>query len=52
MDDVVATRCILSVSGDSPLLEYSGRHKIYAPIIARKVGDSMILTLSMKKTGT
>ena len=51
VDDVVATRCILSVSGDSPLLEYSGRHKIYAPIIARKVGDSMILTLSMKKTG-
>lgn len=51
VDDVVATRCVVSVSGDSPLLEYSGRHKIYAPIIARKTGDSMILILSMKKTG-
>ena len=51
VDDVVSTRCVLSVSGDSPLLEYSGRHKIYAPIIARKTGDSMILILSMKKTG-
>ena len=51
VDDVVSTWCVVSVSGDSPLLDYSGRHKIYAPIIARKVGDSMTLILSMKKTG-
>ncbi len=51
VDDVVATQCVVSISGDSPLLEYSGRHGIYAPIIARKVGDSMFLILSMKKTG-
>ena len=49
LDDVIASRCIISISGDSPLLEYSGKHEIYAPIIVRKIGDSMILILSMKK---
>ena len=51
VDDVAAVRCIISISGNSPLLDYSGRHEIYAPVIVRKVGDSMTLTLSMKKIG-
>lgn len=49
IDDVISSRLIISISGDSPLLEYSGRHEIYAPIIAHKVGDSMTLIVSMKK---
>ena len=49
VDDKVTNRCVVSISGDSSLLEYSGRHGIYAPIIARKVGNHMILTMLMKK---
>ncbi len=49
LGDVIASRCIISISGNSPLLEHSGRHEIYAPIIVSNDGDSMILILSMKK---
>ena len=49
VDDVVTSRCVLSISDNSPLFEYSARHEIYAPIIVHKVGDSTILTLTMKK---
>ena len=49
LDDVIASRCIISISGDSPLLEHSARHEIYAPIIVSNDGDSMNVILSMKK---
>ncbi len=50
VDHKIATRCILSISGDSAFFEYSRRHGIYAPILAQKVGNHTSFILLMKKS--
>ena len=45
VDGKVATRCIISFSGSSPVFDYSREHNIYAPVIMKEIDGSIFLTL-------
>ncbi|MHB1439467.1 MAG: hypothetical protein ACYCSO_06490 [Cuniculiplasma sp.] len=45
LDSKVATRCIISFSGNHPLFDYSYKHNLYAPVIIRKISNSIHMDL-------